>query len=465
MKTFRLLSKVLLLAYIMIGIVSCKKEVFSVTPLSDIVFNTENSSQKIKIKCSGDWYIIVDGAPGGWLVLDKKEGSGDATVTVTVRANPNFESRKCVLRIGNYEDTEICINVTQKGFYKGTLLVGAWKGEKEVCTLYEDGALVDRSENFLYEQVLEFNADGSYMLWEKDGYFWKEQYNDVYYVDDDILVLTEDAGEKDYEMSSMTTLKMTLTYKEDYNDVSTGKHCLKTIVRTYKMDEAWVTPGIFQLKDYSVNLNAGGKYKIVSNGTEVIYKSLNPYVATVDAEGLVVANFVGTAVVEVEASEGKQIFTTYVKPVYAQYKEPYLDFTKTKSEIIAMYNTDYYYNDYYVWYPVGGYFLGYYFEGETLRSSCIFAKGASFEVASGFLGERYHYVGYEGGMHLYADFENIAVGLYGYSTDWELGSGYVMEYIPYRVSNVAGKPRQTLSPEKRFMKQAGELWDLHIWTE
>ena len=85
---------------------------FSVTPLSDIVFNTENSSQKIKIKCSGDWYIIVDGAPGGWLVLDKKEGNGDATVTVTVRANPNFESRKCVLRIGNYEDTEIIINVT-----------------------------------------------------------------------------------------------------------------------------------------------------------------------------------------------------------------------------------------------------------------------------------------------------------------------------------------------------------------
>lgn len=459
MKTFKLL----LWTFVLVGMISCKKEVFSVTPLSDIVFNTENSSQKIKIKCSGDWYIIVDGAPGGWLVLDKKEGNGDATVTVTVRANPNFESRKCVLRIGNYEDTEIIINVTQKGFFKGTLLVGAWKGKKEIYTLYEDGALVDRSDNFLFNQVLEFNADGSYMLWEKDGYFWKELYNDVYYVDDDILILTEDAGEKDYEMSSMTTLKMTLTYKEEYDDATTGKQCVKTIVRTYEMDETWVTPGIFQLKDYSVNLNAEGKYKIMSNGTEVIYKSLNPYVATVDAEGLVTANFVGTAVVEVRANEGIQTFTTYVKPVYAQYKEPFLDFSKTRSEIIAMYNTNYYRevdgDD--IFYLVENYFLGYDFEGETLLASCIYAKGGSFEVTSGFLGERYYYLGYEDDMLLYSNLEDLVIVLYEYNSNNELGDGYAMKYFPYRVSNVVSKHCPPLLPEIRFIKQAEGLSCLH----
>ena len=46
--------------------------------MGDIVFSSETESQRIKIKCNGDWYVIVDGAWGAWLELDKKDGSGDA---------------------------------------------------------------------------------------------------------------------------------------------------------------------------------------------------------------------------------------------------------------------------------------------------------------------------------------------------------------------------------------------------
>ncbi len=153
MKLSKALGKVLLLAF-MVGMVSCQKDTLSVSPMGDIVFGSETESQRIKIKCNGDWYIIVDGAWGAWLELDKKDGSGDAIVTVSVKPNPNIESRKCVLRVYDYDDTEIALNVTQKGLYKGTLLVGAWRGEKEESQLYGDDELIDKSSADLSASVL-----------------------------------------------------------------------------------------------------------------------------------------------------------------------------------------------------------------------------------------------------------------------------------------------------------------------
>lgn len=77
MKLSKALGKVLLLAF-MVGMVSCQKDTLSVSPMGGIVFSSETESQRIKIKCNGDWYVIVDGAWGAWLELDKKDGSGDA---------------------------------------------------------------------------------------------------------------------------------------------------------------------------------------------------------------------------------------------------------------------------------------------------------------------------------------------------------------------------------------------------
>lgn len=469
-KILGMTSRAMLLVSILIGMASCQSETLSVSPMGDIVFDSESSTQKLKIKCNDDWYIMIDGAWGAWLGVDQKDGNGDATVTVSVKPNPNIESRKCVLRIYDYNDTEIALNVTQKGLYKGDLLLGAWKGEKEEYQLYTDGVLEERSETDLSETVLEFSADGSYMIWGKDGYYWKELCNNTYSVEDDLVILMDDDGGKDYEITSMTASKVTMTYKEEYTDGSTGGQCVKTVTRTYKKEEAWVTPETFQLKNYSVNLNVDGEYQIVSNGTDVTYESLNPYVATVDYDGTVTANFVGTAAVEVKANEGSHTFTVNVNSKYPKYKDPCLDFTKTESQIHAMYE------DYYMgtdteggrYYRFANYYHVYDFVGGTLKTAILLLPSVDFDIVWEYLTERYYYYGYdeESNFVFFTNFIDILVGLTPYSSS-NFGAGYSIYHSAYDfgVGSTTKGNSKALSPEKRFFEEKMVFMDFTPWNE
>lgn len=78
---------------------------------------------------------------------------------------------------------------------------------------------------------------------------------------------------------------------------------------------------------------------ITSNGTNVTYQSRNPYVATVDDEGLVTANFVGETIIDVKADEGKAEFKVTVNGKYHTFDEPCHDWTKTRSQVFAMHPT------------------------------------------------------------------------------------------------------------------------------
>ncbi len=74
----------------------------------------------------------------------------------------------------------------------------------------------------------------------------------------------------------------------------------------------------------------------VNEDVKVTWTSLNPFVATVDDNGLVIGNFVGSTVIEAKTADGlSDVCLVSVLPVYYTYDEPYIEWGKSKDDVLA----------------------------------------------------------------------------------------------------------------------------------
>ena len=198
----------------------------------------------------------------------------------------------------------------------------------------------------------------------------------------------------------------------------------------------------FGLTESSVTLHKDEKYTIgYENGTSLVFTSDNPYVASVDDEGVVTANFVGTANVNVEASEGLEVLKVNVAPLYTVYEEPCLDFTLNRQEIHQIYISSYLgYNKQNVQFYEAGqkkYAYGYkYDDNQKILGVYVFVRAAQLAEMQDFLGERYFYEGKSDDNYMYSNRTDMIVTFTKYENDPNFGFGYRVYYVPIDWSNV-----------------------------
>ena len=197
----------------------------------------------------------------------------------------------------------------------------------------------------------------------------------------------------------------------------------------------------FELSETSVSLNQGDQYTIgYENGTNLVYTSDNPYVASVDDEGVVTAHFVGEATIDVVASEGRQSLRINVVPLHTVYEEPYVDFSMTKSEVMTMYGDSYLgYNDSGMVFfeGKGKYAYGYLFIDGDLQCIYVWCKYTSIDEVLDFLDERYYYVGEEEDFHMHTNWQDMAIGSGEYKGHPNFGFGTMVFYYPIDFSAMA----------------------------
>ena len=417
---------------------SCKEKL-SVSPTADITFSSSGGDYVLKVKSSTDWYARLSSS-SSWLSLDKHEGSGDGTITVTAKANESFNPRSSKLNIyDESREVEFNLNVTQEALSKQSVLTeDAWKCTKETYVEYENNKKT-QSGTTEPNYAFEFISEDEYTIWEKEGHFYQSAEQGTWNIEGNTLTIDDGIDVKEYKVLQMTTTKLRIEYTEvsgSYKKVTT---------RELTKDPYWVSPDDgFQLSDYYIEMHSEDTYQIHTTGTDASYTSSNPYAAVVDENGLVTALFVGTTTIEVTANEGTHTLTVNVTPRHTYYKEPCLDFTKTKEQIKSMYSGDYYYNDVALFYPQNNesYFHGYIFDGSTLTASTIYAKGASYEKAGQYVAERYcwQYDFYDEETDTHFDYfsnlEDMIVALAPYSIGDARGSGHLIMYFPYDFSEM-----------------------------
>ncbi len=94
-------------------IVKMKDAIFEVTP-SKLEFSASKESKTFEVKGNDEWNVTVGDET--WCSVSKKNGSGTATVNVTVEANPNSQIRETDIKIkGTRSRKEYTVRVEQAG--------------------------------------------------------------------------------------------------------------------------------------------------------------------------------------------------------------------------------------------------------------------------------------------------------------------------------------------------------------
>ena len=145
-----------------------------------------------------------------------------------------------------------------------------------------------------------------------------------------------------------------------------------------------------------------------TNGTNVKFKSQNPYIATVnETTGEVTAMTIGYTIIEVSSDQGRVQVGVTVKSKYNTFVEPCRDFTKTKSQIISMYGTP----DSQTGNTIGYVYENgkahladmYTFENDRLSGSAAIIHQDYAVEAMYFLAERYLPIGSQDGMYMFVN--------------------------------------------------------------
>lgn len=196
----------------------------------------------------------------------------------------------------------------------------------------------------------------------------------------------------------------------------------------------------FELSETSVKMYVDDLYTIESeNGTNLVYTSDNPYVATVSESGVVTANFVGKATIHVTASEGEQALKVDVLPLYTTYEEPCLDFTMNWNDVMTMYEDSYLGKNTTTCFfeGEGRYSYGYLFEDDILQAVFVWCQYTSIDKIHQFLGERYYYEGEYDGMQLYTNWIDLVISASEYKGHPNFGYGTFISYVPADFGNMA----------------------------
>lgn len=163
------------------------------------------------------------------------------------------------------------------------------------------------------------------------------------------------------------------------------------------------------LNTTSVSLYSGDEHMITSNGTNVSFKSRNPYIAGVnESTGKVIGRTIGKTIIDVTSDQGSAQLNIQVKPKYNTYVEPCIDFYQSKNYIISMFGTPDSETDegiMYVYPDNKKHFADMYaFENNKLSVSYAIMHQDYAAEAMKFLGERYIPVGIsDGGAYVFAN--------------------------------------------------------------
>lgn len=159
----------------------------------------------------------------------------------------------------------------------------------------------------------------------------------------------------------------------------------------------------------NVTLYSGDTHYITTtNGTNVKFKSQNPYIATVnETTGEVTAMTIGYTIIEVSSDQGQVQVGVTVKKKYNTFVEPCKDFSKTKSQIISMYGTP----DSQTESTIGYIYENdnvhiadmYNFENDRLSGSIALIHQDYAVETMYFLAERYLPIGSQDGMYMFVN--------------------------------------------------------------
>ncbi|MBB4624153.1 Ig-like domain-containing protein [Parabacteroides faecis] len=177
----------------------------------------------------------------------------------------------------------------------------------------------------------------------------------------------------------------------------------------------------------NVVLKAGDTIKL-EYGATCTWTSDNDFIASVSNNGMVTANHVGNTFIKAN----DDLCEVKVSPVYDLYKEPCIDWNKTKSEIINMYGTpdleDYNsisYNTTNTKAPA----VVYFFNNNKLSSSTVMVDSSYLSDLTAFLSERYEYAGYSGGTYTF--YRNNNNGILDMGIGFKKLSGYRLYTVMY----------------------------------
>lgn len=204
-----------------------------------------------------------------------------------------------------------------------------------------------------------------------------------------------------------------------------------------------------KLNKKSITLYSLDEFQIECSGTNVTYQSKDPYVAQVDEFGKVTAVLIGETDIEVVANEGHAKLHVIVTPKYDLYKEPYTNWGKSMSDVVAACgNPDastetsiaYKFNDIHI-------LTTYSFENNKLDGAVAAINSAYASELMSFLCERYMPVGNSGGVYLFMDRDKkTALGMQkmsGYKV-------YQVVYMPY-------ENKQKLSTQNIYTQKLVDL--------
>ena len=190
----------------------------------------------------------------------------------------------------------------------------------------------------------------------------------------------------------------------------------------------------------SVSLYSGYTHLITTtNGTNVTFESQNPYIAIVnETTGEVTAMTIGSTIINVYSDQGNAKVEINVNKKYNTYTEPCTDFSKTMSQIIAMYGEPDSQTDNGIIYVHNKtkHFADMYFFDNTLESSIAIIPQDYAVEAMKFLLERYLPIGTQDDMYIFANGTSPETVTMGVSMSKMSGyTLYQIIYIPYTSSN------------------------------
>lgn len=190
----------------------------------------------------------------------------------------------------------------------------------------------------------------------------------------------------------------------------------------------------------SASLYSGDIHMITTDGTNVSFKSRNPYIASVnEATGKVTALTIGSTIIDIIADQGHAELFVQVKAKYNTYVEPCVDFFTSKSSIISKLGIPDSETDggiIYIYPDNEKHFADMYmFENNKLVGSCVLIHQDYAVEAMNFLGERYIPAGTDDGIYVFAN--GISMESVTMTVSFTKMSGYklyMVMYMPYSYS-------------------------------
>lgn len=158
----------------------------------------------------------------------------------------------------------------------------------------------------------------------------------------------------------------------------------------------------------------------VNEDVEVEWSSMDPFVASVNENGVVVGNYVGATVIEAKTVDGlSDVCVVGVVPMYYTYDEPYIEWGKTQADVLAgqEFAQDYTLDGTEVScsQSTGKTFSARYLidPDKGLYYAEVQIKGSYEDEIHKFLDERYMYIGYQDGARYYI--HGLSMDTYDYS--------------------------------------------------